>query len=126
MVYEKNINYSEIFVIWGFDNMTEFVKVCGKNEIESGKGKVVDVKGKSIAVLNENGEFFAMDNTCAHAQGPLGEGSCEGGKVTCPWHGWQYDCKTGVCEGNPDVKLTVYEVKVEGEDVMVNSEAKLE
>jgi nitrite reductase (NADH) small subunit len=104
--------------------MTEFVKIATKGEIESGKGKTVEVNGKSIAVLNENGEFFAIDNMCAHAQGPLGDGVCDEGKVTCPWHGWSYDLKTGKCENNPEVNLKVYEIKIDGEDVMVGTEVK--
>ena len=101
--------------------MTEFVKVTSKNEIKSGKGKVVEVNGKNIAVMNDNGEFFAMDSACAHAQGPLSEGSLENGKVTCPWHAWEFDCKTGKCAEN-NAEVNVYEIKIEGEDILVNPE----
>ena len=104
--------------------MSEFVKVCSKNEIEDGKGKVVDVNGKEVAVLNHGGEFFAIENECAHMQGPLGEGTCENGKVTCPLHMWEYDLKSGQCNADENVKLNTFEVKVEGEDVLVNSEAR--
>ncbi len=101
-----------------------FVKVASKNEIESGRGKTVDVNGKEVAVLNDNGKFFAIENTCAHMQGPLGEGSCENGKVTCPWHSWTYDLKTGKNTYNQDIKLSVYETKVQGDDVLINTEPK--
>ena len=104
--------------------MAEFVRVCLKNEIESGSGKVVDLKGKKIAVLNDNGKFFAVDNACAHMQGPLGEGSCKEEKVTCPWHRWTYDLKTGKNTFSQDIKLNVYEVKIKGEEVLVSTEAK--
>ncbi len=101
-----------------------FVKVASKNEIRSGTGKVVDINGISIAILNDNGKFFAISNTCAHMQGPLGEGTCSEGKVTCPWHGWTYDLKTGKNTFNEDIKLETYEVKIKGEDVLVNPEPK--
>ena len=39
--------------------------------------------------------------------------------VTCPWHGWEYDVTSGVCQGNPDVKQVQYAVKVEGEDILI-------
>lgn len=104
--------------------MANFVKVCLKSEIKDGSGKVVDVNGKQIAVLNHNGEFFAIDNTCAHMQGPLGEGSCSDGKVTCPWHGWEYDLETGKNTFDENIKLNTYEVRVKEEDVLVNPKPK--
>ena len=104
--------------------MAEFIKVCSKNEIEVGKGRVVEVNGKTIAVMNNGGEFLAIENTCAHMQGPLGEGECSEGKVTCPWHMWEYDLKSGKCEMNPEVKLNTFEVKVDGEDVLISGEVK--
>ncbi|MAF51281.1 MAG: hypothetical protein CMH64_04290 [Nanoarchaeota archaeon] len=101
--------------------MTEFVKVCSKNEIGDGKGKVVDVNGKTIAVMNDNGEFLAIENNCTHMQGPLGEGECKEGKVTCPLHMWEYDLKTGKTESDPEAKLETYEVKVEGDDILIKA-----
>lgn len=101
-----------------------FVKVASKSEVESGSGKVVNVNGKEIAVLNDNGKFFAVDNTCKHMGGPLGEGSCKESKVTCPWHGWAYDLKTGKNTYDPNIKLDVYEVKVQGNDILVSTDIK--
>ena len=101
-----------------------FIKIASKSEIGNGRGKVVDIKGKEIAVLNDNGKFFAIENTCAHMQGPLGEGACENGKVTCPWHSWTYDLKTGKNTFNQNIKLNVYETKVQGNDILVNTEPK--
>ena len=100
------------------------MKVASKNEILNGRGKVIDLNGKKIAVLNDHEKFFAVDNACAHMQGPLGEGSCQDGKVTCPWHGWTYDLKTGKNTFSQHIKLNVYEVKINGEDILVSTEAK--
>ena len=63
----------------------------GANEIEPGQARLVDVKGKEIALFNVDGEFFALDNTCTHRGGPLAEGEVAGHKVTCPWHGATFD-----------------------------------
>ena len=98
-----------------------FVKVCSKSEIKSGSGKVVEVNGNEVAVLNDNGKFFAIENNCAHMQCHLGEGSCENEKVTCPWHGWSYDLKTGKNTFNENVKLKIYEVKIQGNDVLIKA-----
>jgi nitrite reductase (NADH) small subunit len=99
--------------------MGEFVRVTGTTDVKSGQGIVVEVNGKILAVFNVDGAFHAIDNTCIHRGGPLGEGDLEGSVVTCPWHGWQYDVVTGACVANPAAKVERYEVKVEGTDVKV-------
>ena len=67
--------------------MAEFVKVAMTNELEPGQARLVEVKGKKVALFNVDGQFFALDNTCTHKGGPLAEGECSGHEVTCPWHG---------------------------------------
>jgi nitrite reductase (NADH) small subunit len=99
--------------------MGEFVRVTGTTDVKSGQGIVVEVNGKTLAVFNVDGALHAIDNTCIHRGGPLGEGDLEGSVVTCPWHGWQYDVTTGACVANPAAKVERYEVKVEGTDVKV-------
>jgi len=101
--------------------MAEFVRVCKKGDIAAGSGKTVDVNGKAVALFNVDGNFHAVDNTCLHRGGPLGEGELDGKIVTCPWHGWRYDVTTGVNQLNPAVTVAKYEVKVEGEDVLVGA-----
>ena len=99
--------------------MAEFKKVASKADIPAGGGKTVELDGTSVAVFNVEGNFHAVDNTCLHQGGSLGEGSVDGSTVTCPLHGWQYDVKTGACSTNPQVKVKTYEVKIEGDDVLV-------
>ena len=50
--------------------MADFVTVAKTNEIEPGQARLVDVQGKSIAIFNVDGQFFALDNTCTHRGGP--------------------------------------------------------
>jgi nitrite reductase (NADH) small subunit len=99
--------------------MGEFVRVTGTTDVQPGQGIVAEVNGKTLAVFNVDGAFHAIDNTCIHRGGPLGEGELEGSVVTCPWHGWQYDVTTGTCVANPAAKVERYEVTVEGTDVKV-------
>jgi nitrite reductase/ring-hydroxylating ferredoxin subunit len=80
---------------------------------------VAEINGKTLAVFNVDGAYHVIDNTCLHRGGPLGEGDLEGDVVTCPWHGWQFNVKTGACVNNPAAKIASYEVKVEGEDIRV-------
>lgn len=74
---------------------------------------------KTICVANVNGEFTAMDNVCLHRGGPLGQGMIEGNKVVCPWHGWEWNAKTGEATQNPSMKVAVYPLKIESGDVMI-------
>lgn len=99
--------------------MAACTKVVKRSEIPAGSAKVVEVDGKKIAVFNCGGTFYATENTCLHRGGPLGEGSLSGTTVTCPWHGWEYDVTTGASRTNPSAKVRTFQVKVEGEDILV-------
>ena len=99
--------------------MTNFVKVSSTGDLKPGENKVVDVNGTEVALFNVDNEFFAISNTCLHRGGPLGEGFLEGDTVTCPWHGWRFNVKTGVSPVVPTAKVQTYQVKLEGDNVMV-------
>ena len=96
-----------------------FIKVANKKDLSAGRGMIVQADGKEIALFNVGGEFFATDNTCLHQGGPLGEGELEESVVTCPWHGWQFDVKTGQSTMSPDIKVPTFPTKVEGDDVFI-------
>ncbi|MBI2656635.1 non-heme iron oxygenase ferredoxin subunit [Candidatus Woesearchaeota archaeon] len=102
--------------------MPNFVKVASASDLKPGEGKVVNANGTEVALFNVSGEFFAMNNTCLHRGGPLGEGFLEGDVITCPWHGWRYNVKTGANLMMPTAKVASYQVKVEGNDVFVSVE----
>ncbi|MFQ5658277.1 MAG: Rieske (2Fe-2S) protein [Candidatus Methylomirabilales bacterium] len=99
--------------------MAKMVKVAQVSDLSSGEGKVVQAEGQAIALFNVGGTFHAIDNTCLHRGGPLGEGQLEESVVTCPWHAWQYDVTTGANVNNPAVKVANFPVRVEGTDVLV-------
>jgi len=100
--------------------MIMFVKVANVNEIKPGQGKTVSANGVDIAIFNVDGTFYAIKNTCPHKGGPLGEGMLEGNVVACPWHGWRFDVATGISPVMQSVTVAKFEVKVEGDDVLVN------
>ena len=99
--------------------MPNFVKAAKKGDLGEGKGMVVDLEGNPIALFNVGGSFYAIDNTCKHAEGPLGEGELDQAQVTCPLHGWQYDVTTGACATDTSVSQKKYNVKVEGDDILI-------
>ncbi|MEK6852412.1 MAG: Rieske (2Fe-2S) protein [Nanoarchaeota archaeon] len=94
--------------------------VAFKKDIPNGEGRPLEVEGVSIALFNLDGKFFALSNTCLHEGGPIGEGSVDDSTVTCPWHGWQYDVKSGNCLTFEGLKLKSYKTKVVGEKVFVS------
>ena len=99
--------------------MAKFVRVAALADIKPGQGIVAETNGRALAVFNVDGTIHAINNTCCHREGPLGEGELEGNIVTCPWHGWRYNVTTGACINNPSAKVEAYQVKIEGEDVKI-------
>jgi nitrite reductase/ring-hydroxylating ferredoxin subunit len=78
--------------------------------------------GRIIALYNVDGQFFALDGLCPHQGGPLGKGSLDGCILTCPWHGWQFDVRTGQSQLSANIRQPGYEVRVENEQVLVKLE----
>ena len=96
-----------------------FVRAAKASEVAPGSIREVQVEGKLIALANVGGTFYAISNTCLHRGGPLGQGMVDTGKIVCPWHGWAYDAGTGEASHNPAAKVTVYPLKMENGDVMI-------
>ena len=102
--------------------MTRWVQVAQRSEIEPGKSKVVKLGDERVAVFNTDGEFYAINNTCPHQGGPLGEGILDGESITCPWHEWKYDLKTGCPIVTPAVKT--YALQMDGEAICIAVDPK--
>lgn len=99
--------------------MEEFVKVAITSDITPGSAQTVDANGTEVALFNNEGKYYAINNTCLHKEGPLGEGELDGEIITCPWHKWEYDITNGQCKTHPNSSVSCYEVKVEGQDILV-------
>lgn len=96
------------------------VKVAKVSDVSVGTGKVVQAEGKTLALFNLGGTFYALDNRCTHMGGPLGEGAVEGNQVTCPWHGSVFDVTTGEVVKPPARRpVATFRVHVERDDVLV-------
>ena len=78
-----------------------------------GQGRMVVVGGRHVAVFRLGEEFHALDNLCLHRGGPLCDGGIDRDVVTCPWHGWSYEIKTGTLVQDPRVGVSKHEVKIE-------------
>jgi nitrite reductase/ring-hydroxylating ferredoxin subunit len=100
--------------------VAEFTKVAKAAEIAPGASRVIEGGGRSILLVNLDGAFHAINNTCTHAGAPLSEGEISGCQVICPWHSAVFDIKTGRALKRPATKSTwSYRVRVVGEDVEI-------
>ncbi|MGH9600292.1 MAG: Rieske (2Fe-2S) protein [Terracidiphilus sp.] len=94
--------------------MPDFVRICSQAELPAaGQVGEFTVGGRALCVANVDGSIAVLDGICPHEEGPLGEGTIEGGRVVCPWHGYAYDVRTGQSEQDPDLKAKVFESMVE-------------
>lgn len=107
--------------------------VANVEELPPGERKIISLADTEIGVINLDGEYFALENACAHRGGPVCVGKIHGaieaeflapGKrveekvsetpaIACPWHGWEYDVRTGEHLGDCDIQLNTYETTVE-------------
>ena len=97
-----------------------FVQVGPAAKLPAGSVMQADVNGQPYAICNAGGEFFALDGTCPHSGGPLGEGALHDHWVVCPWHGWEFDCRTGANDFDPDVTVATISVKVENGQILID------
>jgi 3-phenylpropionate/trans-cinnamate dioxygenase ferredoxin subunit len=110
--------------------------VATVGEIPPGGHKLVELQGRQIGVFNVKGEFFAISNRCPHQGGSLCHGklvglaeseepgqyklSRHGELLRCPWHGWEFDIRTGQSWCDPTrVRVRSYAVSVEPGESLV-------
>jgi nitrite reductase (NADH) small subunit len=85
-------------------------------------GSVMEVTiGKNVyAICNAGGRIFAVSGVCPHAGGPLGHGALHDHMLVCPWHAWEYDCRSGENDFDPSICLETFTTKVEGDDILID------
>lgn len=110
--------------------MPKKYEVCFADEVPAGGRKIVDVGGRSVGIFNLQDGYFAVRNACPHRGAPLCKGVIDGfvtgekpgdfsferdGEILrCPWHGWEFDLKSGESVFNPHkVWVRKYEVSIE-------------
>jgi nitrite reductase/ring-hydroxylating ferredoxin subunit len=103
--------------------MPRFVTVARVEDVPLGQIRTVRAGDDEIALAHVDDSFCAMQAQCLHLKGPLGEGRLEGPVLSCPWHGWQYDVRTGENEFDRAIRLRTYDVRVEDGEVQVALEA---
>lgn len=100
--------------------MAKLVVVAKTEKIMPGQTHTVEVEGMQITVFNVDGNYYALNDICIHRGGPLGQGDFEKNTVTCPWHAWKFDVKTGTCLTNPMAKAVSYQTKIKGTNILIS------
>jgi nitrite reductase/ring-hydroxylating ferredoxin subunit len=115
--------------------------VAKAEDIPPGQRKLVSVQGREIGIFNVAGEYFAVGNRCPHEGASLCKGrivglaessepgsyelSRKGEIVRCPWHGWEFDLRTGKSRCEPNrTKVRSFELKVEAGGALVEGELR--
>lgn len=99
--------------------MSQPERVCSLEELPLGKGREFVLGGRIVALFRTDDGVYAVDGICPHAGGPLAQGMVRNHVVTCPWHGWQYDVRTGCHTINARICVQSFHVNVNNEGVYV-------
>jgi nitrite reductase (NADH) small subunit/3-phenylpropionate/trans-cinnamate dioxygenase ferredoxin subunit len=99
--------------------MADYQTVARVGDIPPGEGRPFQIGGKLVAVFNDGGQYFAIDDTCPHMGASLSEGCLENGLVTCNWHAWRFRLADGAWADYPRIKIGWYPVRVEGDAIQV-------
>ena len=112
----------------------EFERACRLDELELDRIRRVDVGGRELCLVRTAAGLFAFGSVCPHQGGPMCEGRIKGTMtpsvrneymfalagevVTCPWHGYEFDLRTGLSVGGViRGRIGAYPVEVRGDDV---------
>jgi len=98
----------------------EFIAVATVEEVGEGGRLTFDVDGRSIALFNIAGSYFAIADECSHDDHPMAEGEIEGHQIECPRHGARFDLDSGKALTLPAVvDIAAYPVRVDGDQILV-------
>ncbi len=95
------------------------IRVAQVSELPAGGLLEAEIEGRPVAVCNVDGELFAVGGICPHAGGRLAQGALHGPWIACPWHAWEFDCRSGQHDYNPDVKVEKYPVSVRDGEILI-------
>jgi 3-phenylpropionate/trans-cinnamate dioxygenase ferredoxin component len=105
--------------------MLEFVKACALDDVTDGGALRVVIDGVPVAIVRSEGEVYAIQDVCSHANVALSEGEIEDQTIECWLHGSRFDLVTGRPTGLPaTVPVPVYPVKIDGDDILVAVSSK--
>jgi nitrite reductase/ring-hydroxylating ferredoxin subunit len=101
-----------------------FVKVANLSALPPDSVTEVLVDEHPYAICRTGGEIRALSGICIHQGGPLGQGQIHQGRVVCPYHLWEFDCRTGEYDYDPAKRVATFEVRVEGDEIFLQVPAR--
>lgn len=105
--------------------MPHFVDLVRTSEIPAGEARTFEIGGRSVAVFNRDGRFYAIDDLCPHMGASLASGDVDGCIVTCPWHAWRFDIRDGAWCDNPRIRTDSFPLRVVGEMLQIEWTEKI-
>ena len=97
------------------------IRVARLDDLPAGQPTLVEAENTRIVLVRVADAVYACDDICGHHGGPLSEGRLSGTRLSCPWHGWMYDVRTGECMmPSRGGRIPSYAVRVDAGDVWVN------
>jgi nitrite reductase (NADH) small subunit len=100
--------------------MAHWIRIASLDECPTGSSLERIAADRVVALYNVDGTLHALDGVCPHQGGPLGKGCLSGAIVTCPWHGWQFDVRTGQHQLSRAIVQPRFEVRLVGNEVQVD------
>ena len=101
---------------------SDYVTVARVGEIPEGQGQAYAVGDRMVAVFNDGGTYFAIDDFCPHMGASLAGGYMEEGAVACPWHAWRFSIRDGSWLDNPKIHVDCFDVRVVEGEIQVKTE----
>jgi nitrite reductase/ring-hydroxylating ferredoxin subunit len=107
----------------GTDSSAGYERAGSLRELRESGYLEASIAGQTIALRIVRDEVVAMQGECPHAGGPVGEGDIKPdcSAIICPWHGYEWDLRTGKCDEDPDLRLQLFQVRIEGDDILVKA-----
>lgn len=99
--------------------MPKFIKVAQTPDLPPGEKMLVEYEDDEVGLFNLDGEIYAISDVCTHDGGPLVEGHVEGDCIICPRHGARFNIKTGQQTMPAFAPVPLYQVKIEGNDILI-------
>lgn len=100
--------------------MSDWRSLTPADAMPPGTAREFVAGGRIVALFRVGDDFYALDGLCPHQGGPLGQGTLDGTVVTCPWHGFQFDVRTGRHARNPDFGHVSLPTRIEDGQVWVD------
>jgi len=99
--------------------VSSWIFAIDDKNLEDNSMKLVNIGETPVLLAKISGKLYAVDNRCAHMECPLSAGKLEGFIVKCPCHDWRFDVRNGELVDAPEIKLAVYQVKLEKGKILI-------